>query len=429
MIRLPPRPRCLLRRALPWVLLSLVAGPAAAAGTPLPGPPGDPDWHIPLAPDPGEPATADYRRLTEALAHYRTLAARGGWPPLPDDLAPAPGQRDSRVPLLRDRLRISGDYTDEALADAWFYDGGIARALARFQRRHGLPETGTLDARTRAELNVPVADRLAQIEATRQRWRWLPRDPGPRYLWANVAAGSLSMVENGNERLAMRIIAGHPTRATPSFASEVREVIFNPTWYVPRTIAVEDLLPSQQEDPTLFRRLGIRVFSGLNEQSREVDQARINWDAVDPVSFPYRLQQDPGPTNGLGRIKLNLDNPFDIYLHDTPARRLFDLNSRTLSSGCLRLEKPEALVDLLLADDRGLGQRPGSWQPADTEAALAAGTTRTVALSRPVPVFIVYLTAWVTEDGQVHFRPDVYSRDARLAAAGAPDSRGGPGLQ
>lgn len=425
MIPCPPRSWRNLRRALPCFVFVLLTALQASARPAPPGPSADPDWHIPLAVATTEPDTDDYRRLAAALARYQELAGRGGWAPLPDDFKVEPGQRDPRVPLLRDRLRLGGDYTDEALADAWFYDGGIVRALARFQARHGLPETGALDDRTRAELNVPIAERLAQMEATLQRWRWLPRNPGPRYLWANVPAGTLSLVDGGREVLAMRIIAGHPTRPTPSFVSEVREVIFNPSWYVPRTIAVEDLLPHQKEDPTLFTRLGMRVYSGLNDQSREVDPSRIDWATVDPVSFPYRLQQDPGPTNGLGRIKLNLDNPFDIYLHDTPARRLFDLNSRTLSSGCLRLEKPEELVDLLLAGPAGRG----GWRPADTAAALAASTTRTVALPRPVPVYIVYLTTWVSTDEEVHFRPDVYGRDARLASAAGTDSRAGPGLQ
>ncbi|MEO7387458.1 MAG: peptidoglycan-binding protein, partial [Gammaproteobacteria bacterium] len=233
-------------------VLALLSALMLATGAAQATPDGDPDWHIPLAPDlSAEPTQPAAQRLQAALARYRQLATDGGWPNLPETLTPQPGQRDAGVVALRDRLRIEGDYTGlPGTADAWFFDGSLVRAIEGFQNRHGLPATGVPDARTLTELNVPVADRIRQLETTLIRWRWLPRDFGPRYLWVNVPGGSLDLVEDGTTTLTMRVIAGHPDRPTPSFEDTVTAVVVNPPWSVPRTIAVEDLLPTQQEDPT-----------------------------------------------------------------------------------------------------------------------------------------------------------------------------------
>jgi murein L,D-transpeptidase YcbB/YkuD len=218
----------------------------------------------------------------------------------------------------------------------------------------------------------------------------------------------------------MRVIAGHPDRPTPSFRDSIGRVVVNPPWSVPRTIAVEDLLPSQQEDPTFLARLGIRV---IGASGQEVDATRIDWRRFNAGYFPYRLRQDPGPLNSLGKLKFVLSNPWDIFLHDTPSRRLFDLNSRTLSSGCVRLEKPEELADLLLEGGAAVGAASAATstlvapEGAPTrEVAPEGAPTRTYSLTvpRPIPVYVVYLTSWVTPSGSVHFRPDVYGRDARL---------------
>ncbi len=379
--------------------LALLLSTAASAA-----PVQDPDWHIPLTPDTaGESQRPEAVRLRAALTHYRQLAEAGGWPELPAGTSLQAGQRDERVALLRDRLRISGDFSGiPATADAWFFDLPTAQALQSFQRRHTLPDSGQLDERTRTALNVPISDRMQQLQVNLTRWNWLPREPGPRYLWVNVPTGSLEVIDQGETVLRMRIIAGHPSRPTPSFQDMVRQIVVNPSWSVPHTIAVEDLLPAQQADPGFFARLGIRVFRGTGPTARELDARQIDWQRVSPGRFPYRLLQKPGPLNSLGRYKLVMDNPWDIFLHDTPSRRLFDLSSRTLSSGCIRLEQPDALVQLLLE---------GTPLPAGA----ADGTrTRNVTLPKPIPVYIVYLTAWVTPAGEVNFRPDVYGRDAGL---------------
>ena len=382
--------------------LTLLLNAAALTAPALAAPAGDPDWHIPLRPAvAGESQRPEARRLRAALAQYRALAASGGWPELPAGPALQAGQRDERVALLRDRLRGSGDFSGTpATADAWFFDLPTAQALQAFQRRHALPDSGQLDERTRIALNVPVEARIQQLQATLSRWNWLPDDFGPRHLWINIVTGTLEVIDHGATVLQMRVIAGHPSRPTPSFQDTIWQIVVNPSWSVPHTIAVEDLLPAQQADPDFFQRLGIRVLNDTG--TRELDARRIDWQRLGPERFPYRLLQKPGPLNSLGRYKLVMDNPYDIYLHDTPSRRLFELSSRTLSSGCIRLEQPEALVQLLLG---------GTPLPAGT----ADGrTTRAIRLEQPVPVYIVYLTSWVSPTGEVNFRPDVYGRDAGL---------------
>lgn len=368
----------------------------------------DPDWHIP---PPAEFRTTpvthpDFLRLQEALTHYAALADDGGWPVVAAGPVLTPGMRDPRVAELRARLRRSGDYDAEMGADPWLFDAALRDAVLRFQDRHGLPASGSLDDRTREAADVTAAERRDQIEVALERWRWLPRNFESRYAWANVPAATLVVIDGGGPVLAMPTVVGHPARPTPSLRSEIRQVVFQPTWSVPRSIAVEDLLPMQQQDADFLARQRIRVFRG----EREVDAGDVRWQQLGADRFPYRLVQDAGPGNSLGRVKFVMDNPYDIYLHDTPARGFFGLTGRMLSAGCVRLGEPLAFADLVLGYDR-------DWSPEDTAARLASPATQNLNLRERLPVYIVYMTAWVTADGAVHFRRDVYGRDAAVLAA------------
>jgi murein L,D-transpeptidase YcbB/YkuD len=396
-------------RSLAAALLSAASITAApAAHSPPPQQPADPDWHIPLAAGEADaPVDApEYGRLARALAAYEAMRAAGGWPAVPSGAALQPGDRDPRVTVLRDRLRAGGDYAGEMGADPWFYDGALGAALARFQHRHELQETGVLDADTVAELNVPVGERITQLAVAMERWRWLPRRLGERLVWVDLVRQTLEIREAGATVAAMPVIVGHPRRQTPSLTSAIRQIVFNPRWSVPQRIAVEDLLPSQQEDPGFLQRHRIHAYLA----GREVAVERIDWNDLSAANFRYRLEQDAGAGNSLGRMKFVMDNPFDIYLHDTPARGLFTLENRTLSSGCLRLSQAETLANYLLAKDRG-------WAPAATAARLARPDTQFVTLQSPVPVYVVYITAWATPEGEAHFARDVYGRDAAVANA------------
>jgi L,D-transpeptidase YcbB len=371
----------------------------------------DADWHIPVAgltvdaPDARPQPTA----LLVALDSHLAMKQAGGWPALPESGELHAGGRDAAVAVLRKRLRASGDYSGHISADPWYFEPALDAALRRFQARHGLTPTGVLDTPTRAAANVALDERIAQIALTLERWRWLPRDPGSRHVWVNIGNGSLEVIDGGRSVLTMRVIVGHPQRATPSMTGELQQVVFNPSWSVPRRIAVEDLLPRQIENPTFLAERGFRVLQITRSGEREIDPARVAWDELNADRFPYQLRQRPGPDNSLGRIKIGWNNSFDIYLHDTPARGLFSLGRRTLSSGCVRLENAAGLATFLLAQDR-------AWDEAATVAQLEAARTEVINLRHRVPLYIVYLTTWVTEDG-VHFGRDLYGRDARMLIA------------
>lgn len=349
------------------------------------------------------PPHAGYRRLRIMLQQYRAAATQGGWPVLAAGETLRAGSQGPRVVELRERLRLSGDLHVQKVEMPELFDDELSEAVKGFQRRHGLNEDGSLGRNTLAALNVPVESRIRQIEVNMERWRWLPREMGERYLQVNMAGYELEVIEADAPVMKMRVIVGRNYRQTPVFSSEVTNVVLNPHWYVPRLIFREDLLPSLRRDPGRFKRLNMRLLSGGNE----VDASTINWSQVDAYNFPYTLRQDPGPENALGRIKFLLPNNHGIYLHDTPDRHLFDRPARAFSSGCIRLEQPLDLARYLLAD-------PEQWGVSRLEEAIASGTPQTLTLPESLPIYFTYSTAWVDQAGLLQFREDIYSRDRRL---------------
>jgi murein L,D-transpeptidase YcbB/YkuD len=359
-----------------------------------------------LAPD-----NVYYRRLRGALARYRALAARGGWPVMADGPLLRPGGRDPRVPALRRRLAIAGDFP-EGLAgdDARLYASPLLAAVRRFQIRHGLEPDGVVGPRTLAALNVPAEDRVRQIVVNMERWRWLPADLDDRYLLVNMAGFVLTMVDGGGPVLEMKTVVGKPYRRTPVFNDRMTYIVINPTWTVPPRIAGHDLLPKIRKDPGFLAEEGYVLYAGWAADAPRLDPAGVDWSRYGARRFPFRLVQQPGPKNALGRLKFMFPNQHDVYMHDTPARELFDRASRAFSSGCIRLERPVDLAERLLAGAE-------DWDRARIEQAIASGETLKVPLPEPIPVVLVYATAWVDGDGTMQFRDDVYGRDARLESA------------
>jgi len=354
------------------------------------------------------PANPVYRRLRRLLSEYRALAQAGGWGGVSDGETLKPGMTDPRVEAVRRRLAATADLTmPDDPTDR--YDETLEVAVRAFQRRHGLEPDGAIGKRTILALNIPIENRIRQIELNMERFRWMPDEFGADHVFVNLAGFELDYVRQGTVRLSMRVVVGRQYRETPVFSDRIRYLDFNPTWTVPPKIAIQDLLPKIRKDPGYLAAGGYEVFAGWSEGASKVDAATIDWSAVGKGRFPYRLRQGPGKKNALGQVKFMFPNRFDVYLHDTPARELFRRSVRTFSSGCIRLAEPLALAEALLRADN---QDPGR-----IDKIIGSGETTRVSLATPVPVHLTYLTAWIGEGGTVEFRDDVYGRDALLAKA------------
>ena len=356
------------------------------------------------------PPQSEYRALRQALAEYRRLQSDGGWPRIPDGPAMEEGATGERVRLLRRRLLLTGDLSEVVTTDASAFDARLRRAVARFQERHGLAIDGVVGSATRSAMNVPVEERIEQIRVNLERWRWLPRDLGDPHIIVNIADFWLRVVDQDRTVLQMRVVVGLPYRQTPVFSDEITYLVFNPYWYVPRSIAVKDKLPDFRRNPALVSQLGFEVFEGWGADARKVDPATLNWDRLSASNFPYRFRQRPGPLNALGQVKFMFPNSYDVYLHDTPSRELFNHTQRSFSSGCIRVEYPVDLATFLLRSNEG-------WTEERVESAMKASRERAVVLNRKVPVHLLYWTAWMEGSEAIHFRRDVYDRDDAVLSA------------
>jgi len=355
------------------------------------------------------PSSPEYLRLKQALADYRALAAGGGWSRLPEGETLKPGMRDERVPLLRRRLVEAGDLAG-AEAESDQFDAPLEAAVTRFQRRHGLTPDGAVGRMTMAALDVPVEDRIDQMLLNMERRRWMPRDLGERYVFVNMADFELKVVDGPQTVLDDRVVVGTPFQQTPEFSEMMTYIVVNPYWNIPPSIAGKEMLPKIRKDAGYLARNRIEVLSDWTESGRPVDPATIDWSRLSARHFPYKLRQVPGADNALGRLKFMFPNRFNIYLHDTPARTLFERTVRSFSHGCIRVQHPVDLAAVLLDGADG-------WTKDRIEAAIATGERQVISLPRPLPVHLTYLTAWVNKDGAVNFRDDIYGRDGRLREA------------
>lgn len=360
------------------------------------------------------PVSIDYRGLCRALDRYRRIAGQGGWPEVPAGSKLQLGVRSERVWLLRLRLTASGDLPvgKEHAMESDVFDPGLEQAVRHFQRRLGLKVDGVVGARTLAELNVPLAMRIGMIIINLERLRWLPRQFGPRYIRVNIPAFELTAIDHGEPALQMRAIVGksRPDNTTPVFTATIRGVVLNPVWDIPKSIVEHELLPRLRQDPELLARMHILVLQGHDDELQQVDPASIDWMHVDAQHFPYHLRRESGPDNDLGLLKFLAPNKYDVYLHDTPHKGLFDTNVRNFSHGCVRIEHPLALAGFALRGDP-------AWDEAHLHEAIASGKLQVIHLPHPLPLCFLYLTAWADDNGEVHFRDDVYGRDQKLLEA------------
>jgi L,D-transpeptidase YcbB len=334
------------------------------------------------------PVTPYYGRLMNALERLRGIRDAGGWPQLPDDIKVAEEDSSDAVMLLRARLSASDDPREAQLARRGaarpaVYDRDLRDALRHFQGRHAIDGDGRVGSSTLRELNHTVEERIAEVRLNMDRWRWLPRDLGRLFVLVNIAGFELEVVENDHAIESMNVVVGKPGWDTPVFADTIEHVVVNPYWTPPPSIMKEEILPAIARDPGYLARNNFeRTSSG-------------------------GVRQRPGPNNALGQYKFLFPNDDNIYLHDTPANHLFSRVRRDFSHGCIRLERPADLARLLVS-------RASTHSAASLDGMVATGSEKWITLRRPVPVYLVYFTAWVKEDGTLRFHHDVYGHDEEL---------------
>ena len=368
------------------------------------------------------PKHKGYLKLRDALERYQAIAASSQWRPVADGPKLKVGDHDPQVAQLRNLLTLYADYplpkssslfawlaggnSEETLTDPELFDAALADGLKHFQQRHGKPQTGILDQSTRDLLNVPPSQRIKQLSYNMKRWRELPADLGERYIWVNMTDFHLNVIHKEHSIMSMKVIVGKSSRRTPVMHESINSVVLNPPWNVPRRIMIYDILPQARKDPNYLAERNIRVLDGWTE-TKEIPPDQLDLRSMPLSQFPYRLQQDPGADNALGAVKFVIPNDYSIYLHDTNHRDLFSRDFRALSSGCIRVEKPLELAELLLKGKRG-------WDRRHIDEVIASGETTYVRLPEDVPTYLLYWTAWVDDDGAVHFSDDIYALDKMI---------------
>lgn len=365
-----------------------------------------------LAVDPGDalralrPTHFTYSGLVAALAQLRRIEASGGWAPIADGVAMRLDTSDARVALLRVRLQLEGDLPSTVAATSpVLFDTALDRAVRRFQHRHGLNEDGVVGPRTLAALNIPVARRIEAVRVNLERARWIARDLPPRYVAVNAAGAKVYLLAGRTVVFEARAIVGATYTTTPVFAATMQHIELNPSWTVPPGI-VGEVLAQVRRDAGYLQREGMYV---LDRAGRRVAASGIDFDRYTARSFPYVFRQAPGPRNPLGRIKFVFPNQYNVYLHDTPARALFSQEERLFSHGCVRVQSPLQLAQLILDDP--------AWTVETLEAAITTGEPRVLPLTKQLRVLVLYWTASADLHGELHFYPDVYGRDAAVLAA------------
>ena len=350
------------------------------------------------------PTSPEYTRLLkEKLALEKTLG-KSGWGPNVTGSKLEPGQSNANVVTLRNRLVAMGYLNRSATT---VYDTNIQKAVQLFQQRHGLSPDGVAGAGTLKELNIAPETRLASVLVALERERWMNIDRGSRHIWVNITDFSAKIMDNDKVTFQTRSVVGanDSDRRTPEFSDLMEYMVINPTWNVPRSIAVKEYLPLMKKNAGAVGHLRL-----VDSRGRTVNRANVNFNAYTAKTFPFNLKQPPSDRNALGLVKFIFPNKYNIYLHDTPAKNLFSRETRAFSHGCVRLNDPFDFAYALLAKQTN--------DPVGTfQAHLKTGVETVVPLKKQVPVHIVYRTAVSVPKGGMEYRRDIYGRDAKIWSA------------
>ena len=350
-----------------------------------------------------KPQLSYYKSLKKALGKYEEYKKNGGWVKVPEGSTLNPGTYDRRVLKLRDRLLTTGHLLSSDNFETVQFDEQLEQAVKKFQLHHNLNPDGVVGPNTLGELNVDVDKRINQIKVNLERARWVLNNTQDKFVIVNIAGFKAYYAADGEILWSSRIQVGKPYRKTPVFKSEIKHLVFNPSWSVPPGIFRKDMLPIVKRNPGYLTARGFNVY---DYNGKKVSPTAINW-AQYSRNVPYSIRQKPGSRNALGRVKFIFPNDHFVYLHDTPNRSLFNKDIKTFSSGCIRVEKPFELAELLLNDNE-------KWDQQNIKKVINKRKTRTVFLDEPVPIMILYWTASADKDGNVYFMKDIYGRDKAI---------------
>ncbi len=349
------------------------------------------------------PKEYHYKELQASLIKYLEMQKNGGWPIVPFKGVLKPGESNEVVPLLRERLRITGDGSCNSTDDS--YDGCLKDAIVHFQKRHGLEDEGIIGKDTMAALNVPIEKRIEQIRLNLDRIKWLNERNAKRHIIINIPAFTLFFEEDSALRLQMKVITGTRKNPTPVFSNIVRTIVLNPHWNVPKSIIQKEMIPKIFRNPNAMKKEKIEIYSGWGPDAQKVSASSVNWGKYRySKTVPYRFAQTPGYHNALGKVKFLFPNQFSVYMHDTPTKNLFQQNVRAFSHGCIRLSKPMELLETFSTFNDNVDFEKAQERLKGTKKEF-------LTLTEKVPVDVVYLTAYVDYDGVLQFRNDIYGYD------------------
>ena len=355
------------------------------------------------------PQHSVYAGLREMLASFEGLAKKGGWRSVPIGAPIKAGDSGTRVFALRNRLWITGDLSSRTGWHTDEFDSTLADGLRAFQKRHGLEPAGIADSATLVALNVPVDKRIEQIKINLERWRWMPHDLGRKHIRVNIPDFRLVVEEAGKQTMTMKVVLGLPEWQTPVFSSAMSHVLFNVHWISPDDILSKELINYMKADSNYLRSNNMTLWRRKGDSLEQIDPRTLNMKEMDPKDIDFFLRQEAGPQNIMGQVKFLVPNKYSIYLHDTPYREDFPKNVRMFSHGCIRLEKPLDLAEYVLREFP-------TWNRERIDTVVAQKMEQSLLLRHPIPVHVVYCTAWKEKDGSMNFRQDYYGLDRRLGA-------------
>ena len=368
------------------------------------------------------PKRFKFKKLEKKLVQYLDLQKRGGWKNIPKFKRVKPNQKSSIVPKIRARLKLEDELKKCATpSDPNLYDKCMQKGVWRYKIRHGLKPNKIIDNSLRKALNIPISKKIAKMRLNLDRIKWLYRDEEPLRIELNIPSFRLNLYEHNKIVTTIRVITGKPNHPTPIFHNVMKYVVVNPYWKIPESIVKHEMLKHLIKDPYYYDRRGKILKKSWDENSRDVDPGRINWKKYyrrrndENMHIPYYFMQVPGSRNALGKIKFLFPNKYSVYIHDTPARSLFFKTKRAFSHGCMRIQKPRELLKMLANYNENINVEKIMKKLGTTEK-------KTITLLQPVPVDITYLTSFVDDYGNLHFRPDIYKYDKyQLAEYRYPD--------